>query len=172
MADAFRGMNAEPGTGLPALSVPPGERPLMLDVRVRRPGTVAATRQSFDIDADENGVVTPGHGGLSVNSAWESLPYFTIPRRLLGALPLKNFREAAGGDNARIWSHPAGAFPSAATEPVPFAAGLVLRVERPGKGLVEPDRAVPHDQYRLDIQRTRSGWVVNEPPGRGAKVAR
>ena len=37
MADAYRGMNEEPGTGRPALSVPPNTPPLMLGVRLTAP---------------------------------------------------------------------------------------------------------------------------------------
>lgn len=164
---AYRGMNEETNLQQPAIAVPPGDPPLALMARVKPHGAPppANLKTRFDIDADSGGDVAPNSGGMSVSRSWDDLPPFSIPRRLRRAYSTRNFRGANGGPDCRIWSHPVPAgFAPAATSAVAFAANLVLRVDGPGHGLVEPANTMPQADYESAIVGTRVNWTIDEPP--------
>jgi hypothetical protein len=158
MADASRGMNEEPGTGRPALSVPPNTPPLMLAARLGIDG-----EDRIDVAADATGMVAPGTGGVSVSRSWVDMPSFTVPKRLRHAYGSRNFRVARGGPHSRIWSHPVAAFADGAADAVAFAPELALRVDGPGHGLIEPAGRMSPDRYQTALANTRATWTINEP---------
>ena len=164
MPKAYRGMREDDGTGQPALLVPPNAPPLALAARIRLTHAGSVGDGNFDVTADAAGVVYPGTGGMSVSPSWGDLPSFLIPFRLRGALPLRNFKKAAGGNSVRIWSRVVSSFPADVAPPVPFAVGLVLRVNRPGHAMVEPAGPTAHDRYQAALAATQSSWVIDEPP--------
>ena len=167
MNKCYRGMIIDAGVGRPALTMPPGRPPLALEVRVRLYGIPPPTNPKvrFDLDADVAGDVHPATGGVSVSPRWEDLPFFTVPRRLRGALPSKNFRSAVGDPDTRIWSHhaPAG-FPVPTAGAVHFASGLTLRADRADHGLLEPSATTRHTSFATAITATQQDWNVDEPP--------
>ena len=160
-------MNEDSNLHQPVIANPPGNPPLALMVRIKLHGAPppANPKTRFDIHADPNGEVAPNSGGMSVSRSWDDLPPFSIPRRLRRAHPSQNFRGASGGPTCKIWSHsvPAG-FAAAAAPPVAFGADLMLRVDAPGHGLIEPDKRMLHTAYESAIVGTRAVWSVDEPP--------
>ena len=115
-------------------------------------GVRTGTTLAADIAVDDLGDVHPGTGGMSVNAAWRTLPYWRIPRRLKHLLP-----EARGNDQLVCWRHGQGDFESATV-----AEGLNLRVDRFPHGLVEPSRIVPLHVFEAALGATRTMWTVDE----------
>jgi len=160
MPVAFRGMNEEPETGRPVLSTPPGQVPLALSARVRLPGIVPGPRERFDVVPASDGTIEPGTGGMSVSRTWSDMPHFTVPRRLRRS---GSFTGGTGGPACRIWSHDAEGFTDTPPSVSLFATDLVLRVDAPGHGLVEPAGPMHHAAYASAIAATRAGWRIDEP---------
>ena len=163
MAAVFRGMFEEAGTGRPALSVTPGEKPLLLGVPVVPHDAVMPTGENADLWAQPDGTVRPGRGGMSVSPSWKTMPFFTVPARLRGVSP---FRAASGdpGPDSFIWSHSVEAIPTAGATG-PFARDLTLRMNSKRHGMIEPAATVNHTIYRDAIQATRPAWQIDEPTG-------
>ena len=114
-------------------------------------------RAPLDIAADENGMVLPGTGGMSVAPEWSALPPHRIPRRLRSYTGLS----AATGSNATHISRIGdGPFVGSAV-----SSGLFLRIDANDSrhGLVEPDAIMQLLNYRERLAATRNAWVIDEP---------
>jgi hypothetical protein len=73
-----------------------------------------------------------------------------IPKRMKSpGLP------ATGCDRLQIYQHGDGPFDSGE-----LAVRLALRVDKAEHGLVEPDKAMPMDEYQAALAATRDDWTV------------
>lgn len=116
-------------------------------------GVVVAPAPEGDIEADASGNVHPKTGGMSVAPTYADLPIWRVPKRLASKI-----RGAKGSNADKIWSFGIGAFRDGRFDP-----GLVLRVDRPGHGNVEPDASCSLEQYERNLAATQSAWKVDEP---------
>lgn len=125
-----------------------GDRPAvggesyMLGVRV-------PPHSNADVHPDEAGIVNVRCGGLSVNEDWRRMQFYHIPRKFESIVP-----GARGSNKRAIWRFGDGSFADG-----PFAAGLLLRVDSPNHGLVEPDIALPLHELQQRLAETREGWI-------------
>ena len=104
----------------------------------------------IDIQADENGDVQPGMGGISVNLCLCGVPPLILPRHLgLSGV----VRGAKGEDDGREgWRMGQGAFIHSAV-----ARGLELRPD--GRhGYIGPDAVAPLATYQNALAATQSQW--------------
>lgn len=134
MARVYRSMKAD------------GELPLVAQ------SAVGLGVRPDDIKVDASGDVQPNSGGMSVAPEWRSLPHWRIPRRLL-----PRCHKATGRDELVCWRWGEGEFQDDS-----ISSLLVLRVDAPGHGLVEPVRVVSLADYRSALADTRSDWSVDE----------
>jgi hypothetical protein len=110
---------------------------------------------SPDITPDENGVVYPDSGGMSVAPSWRRLPTHRIPKRLKSKAP-----DAIGSNSLFCWRMGDGPFLKEA-----LTGDLALSPdagEDPAHGVVEPARAMPMSAYQAAIGATREQWTVDE----------
>ena len=116
-------------------------------------------RCSLDDSGDireEDGMVLPRTGGMSVAPTQESLPPHRQPRRLKQRYP-DRFPDAKGSDKLYCWHMGAGIF---ATGSIAFRLSLRLDPELPDThGFVEPDVKMSVSEYEGAITTTRSQWV-------------
>jgi hypothetical protein len=123
-----------------------GDRPMVgatartLGVRITKDISVQADR------------VRPRTGGMSVSPSWRKLPQHRIPRRLLHLVP-----EASGKDDDACWRMGEGPF-----ETGTVADGLILRLDTPRHGLVEPVETMPAEDYQAKLAATRDLWRIDE----------
>jgi len=115
-------------------------------------GTKIRPDKRDDIAADENNLVHPETGGMSVSPNWRSLPVHRIPRRLTAKC-----RGVAGRDDYVCWRMGDGEF-----EERLIADKLKLVVDSPGHGTVQPIQSMPAEAYQAAIAATRDEWVVDE----------
>lgn len=115
-------------------------------------GVIVGDSQDADLPVDDQSRVSPQTGGMSVNAAWRTLPYWRIPRRLTHLLP-----EAAGSNQLYCWRFGEGVFESAALD-----ASLKLRVDHLPHGLVEPTRVMPLRVFEDALGATQKLWTVDE----------
>jgi len=131
-----------------------GDRPMIGSGRgelgVRLPGGPSKP----DVTPDGAGLVHPGGGGMSVSPTLRQLPPFLLPRRLNGALGL---REAKGPSDWLVFRLGSAPFDAAAIGP-----DLRLRPDSDDHGLVEPDRTMPEGQYQACLGSTLDAWVIDE----------
>ena len=109
-------------------------------------------RPGYDIRVNDDGSVEPGKGGMSVSPQWQLLPHFLIPRRLRDRIP-----KAAGNNNDACWAMHDGDFQSG-----PLTAELVLHVDRPIHGTVQPARSMLLNEYETALAATRDAWRIDE----------
>jgi hypothetical protein len=138
MPKIFRGM------------LPDGAKPML-----GSDGKMLGIRIPVDIRPDANGNVFPRSGGMSVSPTLRQLPPHRIPRRLRAV----GVSDAEGTDKLNVWSMGSGPFVEG-----PVRAGLTLRLDPndPTHGLVEPDRVMSVNDYRIAIEATRDDWVIEE----------
>jgi hypothetical protein len=105
-----------------------------------------------DVIPDAEGLVGPGSVGMSVVPAWRHLPRYRIPKRLQSLHPA-----ARGKDNLRIWRMGEGPFESG-----PFTEQLLVRLDNPHHGLVEPASRVSPEQFQAALAATQDQWVLDE----------
>ena len=98
------------------------------------------------------GNVIPETGGMSVAPSLQALPPGLVPKRLRHL-----YEGAIGPDSGAVWSHGNGPFARRRLTP-----RLVLRPDRPGHGLVEPDAPMPLEIYQAALAGTRVGWCKDE----------
>ena len=100
----------------------------------------------------EGGMVRPATGGMSVSPSKVTLPPHRIPKQFVGRYP-----DARGSNKYVCWRMGDGPFADAALAP-----RLFMRLDRtlPDHGLIEPDAAMPLDEYRGAIADTQSSWVA------------
>ena len=125
-----------------------GSESKMLGVRI------APTPQA-DIPVDEQGVVYPQTGGMSVAPEWRKLPYFLVPKRLRALRP-----DARGSNQLACWTLGQGAFKQG-----DLSDNLVLRPDPNGlarHGLVEPKVEMSIETFQEALAKTRDRWVIDE----------
>jgi hypothetical protein len=105
-----------------------------------------------DIPTDADGNVSPNAGGMSVAPNWRDLPVHRIPIRLKTKFP-----PATGRDDDACWRMGEGPFVNAAV-----LDGLVLRIDRPTHGCVEPSQLMSLDDYRGYLVATQKHWKIDE----------
>lgn len=113
-------------------------------------GTTARTlgvRLTEDIPV-RDGLVLPGTGGMSVAPSWREIAQHRIPKRFIFLVP-----DAAGSNADSCWWMGEGPF-----VPGTVAPGLDLRPDRPGHGVVEPDRVMSPDEFQGWLAATRDLW--------------
>lgn len=116
-------------------------------------------RCSLDDSGDiheEDGVVLPGTGGMSVAPTCELLPSHRLPRRLKLRYP-DRFAEARGPDTLYCWHMGDGVFEAGCIAP---RLSLRLDPEHPDThGFVEPDAKMSVSEYEGAIASTRCKWL-------------
>jgi hypothetical protein len=130
-------------------------RSMARDGDVPRTGSNARSlgvRVPTDISPPNDGLVSPGMGGMSVSPSWRELPIYRIPRRLNHLVP-----GAAGNDADACWTMGTGIF-----ENGPLTKGLNLRPDKPGHGLVEPDAVMSLAEFQDRLAGTRCKWRIEE----------
>ena len=120
-------------------------------------GTTATTlgvRVPADIEADANGLVHPGTGGMSVSPSLQDLPGFRVPTRLQAVFPA-----AEGKDDLFIWSLEIDGFVNG-----PLTDKLNLRVDPSDSkhGFVEPTVSMSLSDYLNALQMMQDDWSVDE----------
>jgi hypothetical protein len=120
----------------------PGTGPTARTLGVRIPADLPAP----------DGMVSPGTGGMSVSSNWRALPPWRIPSRLSHLAP-----DASGRDDLFCWKTGDGTFDSG-----PLADGLLLRLDSPTHGLVEPAEVMQVEAFQGLLAATRDLWVIDE----------
>ena len=129
-----------------------GNGKFMLGVRIGKP-------PKGDIELTERGTALPSGGGMSVALHWSKLPHFLIPPRLRHLVPTERRRSAAGNDNARCWRMGSGEFQAAE-----IGDRLILRIDSPSHGLIEPSNEMPIDSFQDALAETRDDWQIDEEP--------
>lgn len=115
-------------------------------------GVKIGSEGTDDIVADRHGVVYPRTGGMSVAPSWQDLPAHRIPRRLRGKCP-----KAMGNNSMLCWKMGDGDFADGI-----ISRELVLRVYRPGHGVVEPATRTSAEMYQAALESTQLSWEVDE----------
>ncbi|GAB4453841.1 MAG: hypothetical protein OHK0029_07440 [Armatimonadaceae bacterium] len=114
-----------------------------------------APPESADILPDEQGIVYPDSGGMSVFPSLHTLPPHRIPKRLRHLAP-----EARGSDTFSVWSMDEGAFTDGKlTEKLALRPDPTAPAEH---GFVEPGTEMALIEYRQALAETRSLWKVDE----------
>ncbi|HET6880753.1 MAG TPA: hypothetical protein VFI31_11395 [Pirellulales bacterium] len=108
---------------------------------------------SPDIRPKSEGTVEPFIGGMSVAPDIYRLPVHRVPRRYSAYVP-----KAHGKEQDTCWRWGDGPFLAGN-----LSAGLSLRLDRPGHGLVEPAYRMPVSQFQLALEATQDGWTLVEP---------
>ncbi len=125
MPRVWRVMRVE--RGRPAI----GASARALGVRVGSP--------TSDVLLRPDGRVGPGSGGMSVSPSWRLLPAHRIPRRLTS----RGGSEATGSNNDACWAIGQGEFVSG-----PFANRLILSVDGPSHGTVQPETIISLSEFQ------------------------
>jgi hypothetical protein len=128
-----------------------GERPLVANT-ARGLGVRVGSGRFDDIKVDANGAVTAGNGGMSVVPAWRQLPMHRIPRRLNNIVP-----NATGHNQDACWRMGMGEFVDGEV-----TADLVLRLNTPTHGTIEPLWRQPLEKYLLALKATIDAWTIDE----------
>jgi hypothetical protein len=118
-------------------------------------GVLIGPSPQDDLDADDQGNVHPGAGGMSVAPTVDLLPMHRVPRRLRTKYP-DRFPKAVGSDRYQCWWMGDGPFVAGRV-----AARLVLRPDpvRPKEhGFVEPDQTMNWSEYEAALAATRDQW--------------
>jgi hypothetical protein len=126
---------------------PEGARPLVASSS-RGLGVRLPPSPYVDIAVNPDGTVEPGQGGMSVSPSITTLPKSFVPRRLRHLVP-----GARGNNRDRCWSTGEGDFIDG-----PFAEGLILRVDTPYHGFIEPSHRMPVSDYLAALAGTREFW--------------
>lgn len=105
-----------------------------------------------DINVNPSGDVRPNSGGMSVAPEWRSLPHWRIPRRLQ-----HRCQKATGRDELFCWRLGEAEFKNE-----PIGSFLMLQVDSPRHGLVQPAGIMPLAEYQRALAGTRSGWTIDE----------
>lgn len=124
-----------------------GEKP-----RIGPSARTLGVRPSVDITPDENGLVIPQTGGMSVAPSWRELPSHRIPLRLQ---PIAH--DAVGSDDDACWCMGSGEFVDS-----PVTNSLDLRREKSDHGLVEPSRTMELHDFQAALAGTRDLWRIDE----------
>lgn len=114
---------------------------------------VRAGPPASDVALRHDGRVGPGAGGMSVSPAWRVLPPHRIPRRLRS----RGGPEATGSNNDACWAIGQGGFVSG-----PFANQLILSVDSPNHGTVQPETVTGLSEFQAALADTRDFWVIDE----------
>lgn len=136
MAGVFRSMLFDDGK--PVV----GDQSKMLGVR----------HNGHDIPIDEDQMVRPKTGGLSVAPDWRVLPYFLIPRRLQN----KSAR-ARGNNNLACFR-----FEGLEFQEVQINVELVLQPDSGQHGTIEPNREMTLATFQSSLAGTRDSWTIDE----------
>ena len=126
-----------------------------LGVRLPTPGL---PEERVDITPDNNGIVYPRLGGLSVAKSVDDLPPHTVPKYFKSVV-----QGASASDNRFVWSMGNGSFSEGG-----IAHKLILRLKpmrSDGKvqGLVEPAKQMFVEDYQSSLAATQSLWSIDEP---------
>ena len=105
-----------------------------------------------DLPVDVSGNVFLKTGGMSVAPDWRLLPPHRIPRRLN-----KIVRDATGDNRLLCWRLGDTPFVEG-----PVSDGLVLRVDKPTHGHIEPSMTMPLKTYTEALAATQELWVKVE----------
>jgi hypothetical protein len=98
---------------------------------------------------EEDGLVAPGTGGMSVSRSWRDLPAWRIPIRFIHLEP-----NAAGKQSdVSLWRMGDGPF-----EKGEVSDKLRLRPDSPKHALVEPSGPMPSEVYQDALAATRDSW--------------
>lgn len=106
-----------------------------------------------DIVPDDDGMVGPFTGGMSVAPDIYSLPVHRLPERYNGYVP-----KAHGKVEDACWRWGDGPF---ASENI--STQLSLRLENLAHGLIEPAHRMYVEHYQSALAATRNGWTIVEP---------
>jgi hypothetical protein len=109
-----------------------------------RSATSLGVRLPQDISPDENGQVTPGTGGMSVSPMLFHFPKVLLPRRFQHLVP-----SARGSNKNYVWR-------------MGVSPGLILAVDRPDHGTVQPDSLMLLASYEKALAQTRKEWAIDE----------
>ena len=109
-------------------------------------------RPSVDITPDENGLVIPQTGGMSVAPSWRELPSHRIPLRLR---PIAH--DAAGRDDDACWCMGSGDFTDS-----PLTDSLDFRRDQNDHGIVEPSHTMELNDFQVALASTRDLWEIDE----------
>jgi hypothetical protein len=109
-------------------------------------------RPDVDVKLDDQQVIQPATGGMSVSPGWRVLKSWRIPRRLRPLCP-----RATGNDNLYCWRWDEYQF--AATD---LTDDLTLRIDDEHHGLVEPKKPVTLAEFQNLIALTRQQWQIDE----------
>lgn len=125
-----------------------GNRPLIAASRDAL-GVVPGAPPGGDIQV-EAGMVQPKSGGLSVTRSWKDLPPSRIPKRLRHLMP-----DARGSKKFCCWQLGEGEFAAGKVDD-----NLVLRVDSPTHGLIEPSHEMTIEELQHAIAATREKWSL------------
>jgi hypothetical protein len=115
-------------------------------------GVKAGNDPHDDIAPDANGNVWPGTGGMSVVPNWRDLPAHRIPERLQRICP-----KARGKNDYGCWRMGDGPFENGDVAPQ-----LVLVVDKPSHGTIQPAVSMPLADYEAVLAATQDQWVIDE----------
>lgn len=109
-------------------------------------------RVPFDIEPDEEGLVNPGTGGLSVAPNLSALPPERIPQSLEHIVA-----GAKGNRTHRVWVIGSGGFLAGTV-----CDGLSLRPDPDdaNHGFIEPEQAQPLEAFQASVLSSRTKWRV------------
>ncbi len=124
-----------------------GEKP-----RIGPSARTLGVRPSVDITPDENGLVMPQTGGMSVAPSWRELPPHRIPLRLQ---PIAH--DAVGRDDDACWCMGSGDFVDS-----PLTDSLDFRRDQSDHGIVEPSRTMELNDFQVALAATRDLWEIDE----------
>ncbi len=105
-----------------------------------------------DVTVDDNGMVRPNTGGMSVAPSWRELPLSRIPSRLRDKKP-----HARGSNRDACWRMGEGTF-----EAGPVGEKLILRPDSYKHGLIEPSEAMLLDDFQVALAATQDHWSIDE----------
>lgn len=143
----YRAMSPD-DDGRPAV----GRTARSLGVRVTAPNSQVF--DGVDIATHADGTVRPATGGMSVAPRWQDLPPHRIPRRLNTSLET---RDACGNNRDVCWTVGSGGFQAGE-----FGPALVLAVDSPIHGTIQPGRITSLTEYEAALTATRDEWVRGE----------
>jgi hypothetical protein len=114
-------------------------------------GVKVGTDEHDDITPDEQGLVHPGTGGMSVAPTWRDLPAYRIPQRLRRLCP-----KARGSDKLECWRMGSGLFVDG-----PLTDRLNVAVDHATHGVVEPIVAMQLQDYVDALSATADQWTID-----------
>jgi hypothetical protein len=137
-----------------------GNSSCMLGARERDLGRAEAATDDF---------VDPAKAGLSVGGCVRTTYLNILPRRLQTLYP-QWARGAKGRNSDQVWAMGQGKY-----ETAPISADLDLRFQtedRPGHGLVAPNRKMLLEEYQAALAATQDQWKVDEEHSDDCPVCR